>query len=708
MAEVIAAPRKPRPVRLRTRHIAAAAAGLALAGLIGSAWLRTSPKETPQPQPSIAVNEKPPSAVVERTSTGEDSRSAVVPPTAAPLVAPSSPSAKRRPEQTVDRLVAFVTPTLSPPAKAVQGIPAIPEARRGLHRLDLAEEEELLRQAATAPEVGLGSTGRSIINSYLTHVPANQVSLASPNLTDPTPLLTVRPDLRMLPIRFGERCKLDGKQTVALDRLARKLHEYLDRFLPETLDGRSGSTEKLRQTLLTEMHGKKLEWLQPEAAPALLQILMAEATPIRKILVEMLARIEGTKSTIALAQRAVFDVSPQIREAAVAALRDRPAAVYRPVLLKALRYPWVVPAQHAAEALVELHETGSAPALVSLLNQPDPAGPMTVANNRRVLQDVVRLNHIHNCLVCHAPAASSNDLVLGVDPFVPLPARLQTSSMTAASQRIAGGFTDGASSYRGNAGGGGTRIVWLPLLIRADITFMRQDFSVRQPVSFVRVPFWGPIGSRRQRFDYVLRTRVIPRKLYARFEASIGDRTSYPQREAVLFALRELTGKDAGATTEAWMRLFPSAEDGLQAIRLSRRIVESSGLDREALLAKCREGDGSAYTQALANAIPHLEGAAKEKVRSVLVDRLARMPAKSLRDHLADNDPEIRRAALLSCSRKDKKQVVPQLLALLDDPEPITAQMAEEGLAAITGEQRKDPLAWKEWWEKHSEPAAPK
>jgi hypothetical protein len=223
--------------------------------------------------------------------------------------------------------------------------------------------------------------------------------------------------------------------------------------------------------------------------------------------------------------------------------------------------------------------------LVSLLDLPDPSGPLTAAKNRRVVQDVVRLNHIHSCLICHAPAASSSDRVLGVDPFVPLPARLQTASMTAASQRVSSGFTDGASSFRAGYGGGGSQTVLLPLLIRADITFMRQDFSVRQPVGFVRVPFWGPIGSRRQRFDYVLRTRILPRKLYTRLEASIGDRTSYPQRDAVLFALRELTGKDVGPTTEAWMQLFPSPQTALQAIRLGRQIVQASGLDREALLA---------------------------------------------------------------------------------------------------------------------------
>jgi hypothetical protein len=679
---------------------------LVLSGLIASAWPRRSSEETLLPLASPAGDEKATDGEVDPISPAENDRIEIAsPPVPSPVALPA-PKGKRPIEQSRDRIASFVPPPLPSPAKAAQAISMKPATRRGLHRLNLADEEELLRQAATAPEVGLGSSGVAIINSYLTHAPANEVSLATPNLTDGTALLRVRPDVRMLPIRFGERCKLDGKQTVPFDRLARKLHEYLDRFMPETLEGRSDSTEKLRETLLADQYNKKPEWLCPEAVRPLVQILMGEETPIRKILVEMLAKIEGIESTIVLAQRAVFDLSPEVREVAVSALKVRPAAVYRPVLLKALRYPWAVPAQHAAEALVELHDSGSVPLLVSLLNLPDPAGPLTVQNNRRVLQDVVRLNHVHNCLLCHAPASSSSDLVLGVDPFVPLPARLQTSSMTAAGQRLASGFTDGASRYRAGSGGGGQQVVLLPLLIRADITFLRQDFSVRQPVRFVRVPFWGPVGSQRQRFDYVLRTRVLPRKLYSRLEEIAGDETSYPQRDAVLFALRELSGKDAGPTTEAWMQLFPSAQESLRAIRLGRQIVQSGGLNRDVLLAKCRAGDGSLYTQALANAIPHLKGAAQEKVRGFLTDRLNRMPAKSLRDHLRDNDPEIRRAALQSCGRKDKREVVPELLALLDDPEPITARMAEEGLTTITGEHFKDPTEWKAWWKKRSQPVA--
>ena len=55
---------------------------------------------------------------------------------------------------------------------------------------------------------------------------------------------------------------------------------------------------------------------------------MAEAAPVRRLLVELLAEIPGKQATAALAQRAVFDLSPEVRRAAAAAaLREKDAAL---------------------------------------------------------------------------------------------------------------------------------------------------------------------------------------------------------------------------------------------------------------------------------------------------------------------------------------------------------------------------------------------
>ena len=134
----------------------------------------------------------------------------------------------------------------------------------------------------------------------------------------------------------------------------------------------------------------------------------------------------------------------------------------------------------------ECCSSASLPVLVSLLKLPDPAGPLTIHKNRHILQDVVRLNHLNNCLMCHPEAARANEPVLGVDPVVTLPVRLQTQAMMTASQRVTSGHGHGSSAVSVSVPTTVSSTVQLPLLIRGNITFLRQDFTVRQPVGAVR------------------------------------------------------------------------------------------------------------------------------------------------------------------------------------------------------------------------------
>jgi hypothetical protein len=88
--------------------------------------------------------------------------------------------------------------------------------------------------------------------------------------------------------------------------------------------------------------------------------------------------------------------------------------------------------------------------------------------------------------------------------------------------------------------------------VRADVTFLKQDFSLMLPV---KMPDnWPEV----QRFDYLVRKRPLTdrelKDLLARDEERGGKASSYPQREAVLFALRELTGADPGDSAEDWRR----------------------------------------------------------------------------------------------------------------------------------------------------------
>jgi hypothetical protein len=86
------------------------------------------------------------------------------------------------------------------------------------------------------------------------------------------------------------------------------------------------------------------------------------------------------------------------------------------------------------------------------------------------------------------------------------------------------------------------------IFVRADVTYLRQDFSLPQPVA---KPNQWPSS---QRFDYMIRIRPLSTLPEAERVQRVakGREPDYEQRDAVLFALRELTGKDAGRSTDAW------------------------------------------------------------------------------------------------------------------------------------------------------------
>src|SRR5262249_53476843 len=134
-----------------------------------------------------------------------------------------------------------------------------------------------------------------------------------------------------------------------------------------------------------------------------------------------------------------------------------------------------------------------------------------------------------NCAMCHAKSVATHDPVRGriPSPTEALPPPVQ---------------------YYDNQGG---------IFVRADVTYLQQDFSVPQPVA---KPGPWPIN---QRYDYVIRVRPLStQERNARraqreqaVERMLPREEDYDQREAVLFALRELTGKDAGSSTAAWQRV---------------------------------------------------------------------------------------------------------------------------------------------------------
>jgi hypothetical protein len=156
----------------------------------------------------------------------------------------------------------------------------------------------------------------------------------------------------------------------------------------------------------------------------------------------------------------------------------------------------------------------------------------------------------------------------------------------------------------------------------------------------------------------------------------------------------------------------PRNKEAAEAARLRTELLRAPASKQEGLLNDLRDGKGIEYTDALANAIPSLKGAIKEKARLALAARMTRMSLKTLKQKLQDEQLEVRLAAALACGRKNAKGLTPDLIGLLADTESQVASAAHKTLKKLTGEdfgpkaeanstERKAAIArWNAWWKK--------
>jgi hypothetical protein len=145
----------------------------------------------------------------------------------------------------------------------------------------------------------------------------------------------------------------------------------------------------------------------------------------------------------------------------------------------------------------------------------------------------------------------------------------------------------------------------------------------------------------------------------------------------------------------------PSAADTEGAL-MARELFQAPAERRGPLIEKYRDGKGVTFTEALAGAIPQMDGEAKSKARDALAERLTRMKADTLARYFQDQDAEIRRAAALAAAMKEDKALIADLIPLLEDPEPTVARAAHAALKDLSGEKFGLSVdEWKAWWKKH-------
>jgi hypothetical protein len=349
-----------------------------------------------------------------------------------------------------------------------------------------------------------------------------------------------RDDLQGLPFILGKACQLSETQAHVLAETSPAIRDALGQVFDEkqrkgSSDGGPGWEAPYGFWFALAKQGdgrylgalKEREHTAVALMPALVQILAPMPGELRLGVVAHYRAWKRPEVSVMLARLAVYDPDPRVREDALDALREHPQDQYRAVLVDALCYPWARVAQRAADAAVTLNCQELIPQLIGMLESTDPAALfIQEVNGQRVtaLREMVRINHHRNCLLCHAPSQGSARRQVPVG-LVPSPADPLPPSFSRA-------------YYQDRSGGS---------LARADVTYLRQDFSMMLAVENV-----GP-WPKMQRFDFLVRTRVLTDAEVEAWQAKQGGKPSLSaHQQAALSALRRLTNLDCGPNAAEW------------------------------------------------------------------------------------------------------------------------------------------------------------
>jgi len=392
---------------------------------------------------------------------------------------------------------------------ALQSWDKLVELRLRMKRIQLMSEEELLAD--------LKSQAREF---QFDRELAKAALEKKPEFRDHHSQLAQHQDLKGFPFRGVEECKLEAAESDGLREISREVRrtESEVRVAQRRYIEEDRGTFNHDRAISELLHAKRHDWKRPSHVGGLEQTLQAQQTPVRKELVDHLARMDSSEATRAIARRAVFDLNADVRKKSIDALRSRPLRESRPVLLAAFRNPWRPAAAHAAEAIVALEDQQVVCDLVELLDAGDPAEPRQNAEQQWVVSELTKVNHLRNCVLCHAPMAERTTL-FGAVPTEgsPLP----------------------VAYYSGRS--------QVPL-VRADVTYLKQDFSVMEVLEG-QDPWPAE-----QRFDYFVRERLLSD--FEITQHSVGKfalkAEGNSHRESVLFALRSLTGESLGESSQVW------------------------------------------------------------------------------------------------------------------------------------------------------------
>lgn len=363
-------------------------------------------------------------------------------------------------------------------------------------------------------------------------------------------LIAHRQDLQGLPFVMGAACRSHPERMVHFTNVLQLIRGSMGGEFNQPLtagilarrESNEGISDSFWQTFnqnlipkITEVdrksRPKSKELFRDAHVAALMQVCGPEQGAMRRGLTRHISGIACADSSRALAKLALYSPEDDVRREALDSLKVRKDRDYTDILIEGLRYPWPDVAKRAADAIVQLERKDLIPNLVALLDETDPRMPREVVEKgkkKQMVREMVRVNHHRNCFLCHPPMqdAGTGEVLTGA---VPIPGEPLPS------------FSDG---YRNSTP---------ELAIRVDTTYLRQDFSV-----FLKVDNANP-WPEMQRFDFIVRNREVDGEelaAYRKLNETTEEGILNPYHRSAVQALRDLTGRDAAPTADAWRRIL--------------------------------------------------------------------------------------------------------------------------------------------------------
>jgi hypothetical protein len=389
-------------------------------------------------------------------------------------------------------------PRIDPTTPVAKLLPAAPEVSKAPVYLG----EDL----TSVPELALENVSRATAEEWRDRKARAVVAALELNSKEEDgflkALLGARPDLAGVSFTMGSACRTRGERAKAFKLAA------------DAVQSQKGAA-LLAESAAPDEKGEKQPHFYEAHQAVVSQVIFAEDAPKQVALVRALASIPRPEATRTLARVAVFSTHEAVRTAAVAALAVRREADTAEVFAAGLRYPWPAIAANSASTIAKLKRKDLIPQLRAMLDAPDPRGPrveVVAGRNETVAHELVRVNHHRNCLLCHAPVERGRSPAETLVAEIPVPAQSLPS----------------ASAGYGNSDSN--------LLVRIDVTYLRQDFSAMLAVTDWTVETWPAL----QRFDFLVRKRVLTPAEAAGLRTRLAGESPY--RRAAERALRELAG----------------------------------------------------------------------------------------------------------------------------------------------------------------------